>query len=168
MLGPKVILCYFGQTAWEICKVVWDHGIVQELMVRKVTFTKNINWLSWQHWFSFLGPPCDTNRENWGNIECYYSCPLCNPENSCDWTSCYDDLGFLEHVIMEEIAANWCVDLDHLHLSGISNGGMFAYYVASTATDGLGIPRRASFTYSVTLAFMYKIHQIYLLGDHSN
>ena len=138
-------------------------------MVRKVTFTKNINWLSWQHWFSFIGPPCDTNRENWGNIECYYSCPLCNPENSCDWTSCYDDLGFLEHVIMEEIAANWCVDLDHLHLSGISNGGMFAYYVASTATDGLGIPRRgASFTYSVRLAFRCKIHQIYLLGDHSS
>ena len=51
MWGPKAILCYFGQTAWEICKVVWDHGIVQELMVRKVhkfrlkTSNVNIGWV---------------------------------------------------------------------------------------------------------------------------
>ena len=28
--------------------------------------------------------------------------------------------------------------MHQMHLTGISNGGMFAYYVATTATDGLG------------------------------
>lgn len=87
--------------------------------------------------FGPKGVTCDTNREQWGQIECYDSCPLCSPTDSCDWTSCYDDIGFLDFII-QGIADEWCLNLDEIHLSGISNGGMFAYYVASLATDGLG------------------------------
>ena len=29
------------------------------------------------------------------------------------------------------MAAAWCLDLDSLHLSGMSNGGMFSYYAMS-------------------------------------
>jgi hypothetical protein len=40
--------------------------------------------------------------------------------------------------LIGEISKEWCIDMDSLHLSGISNGGMFAWYLASTATDALG------------------------------
>ena len=32
----------------------------------------------------------------------------------------------------------WCIDLDSMHMTGVSNGGMISYYVAATVTDGLG------------------------------
>ena len=85
------------------------------------------------------GAPCDVNRTNWeeGEIVCHESCPTCNPMSSCDWSSCTDDVGFIEY-ILEEITHQWCVDLDHMHYSGISNGGMFAWYIAATAIDALG------------------------------
>ena len=84
-----------------------------------------------------LGPPCDLDRNYWGEFECHYSCPLCNPAHSCDWSSCYDDLGFLEFLI-DLIGQDYCLDLNQIHLSGISNGGMLAYFVMATATDGIG------------------------------
>ena len=57
---------------------------------------------------------------------------------SCDWTTCYDDIGFIDYVI-KDVSNNWCIDMNMIHLSGISNGGMFAYFVASQATDALGL-----------------------------
>lgn len=98
-------------------------------------------WGSWNCSMTIgpLGPTCDTDRNAWGQKqECYYSCPLCHKKTSCDWTSCYDDIGFLDYVI-KDVTDKWCIDLDHVHLSGISNGGMFAYFLASMATDALGI-----------------------------
>lgn len=83
------------------------------------------------------GNPCDIDRSNWKKFECYKSCPLCNEMNTCDWTSCHDDIGFIDFV-MREVTDNFCIDLDHVHLSGMSNGGIFAYYLASQATDALG------------------------------
>ena len=53
-----------------------------------------------------LGPPCDPNRKKWGEIECYPSCPNCNPQNSCDWSSCADDVGFIEFII-EQVTTQW-------------------------------------------------------------
>lgn len=85
------------------------------------------------------GPTCNLDRNSIGQSqECYYSCPLCDEDTSCDWTSCYDDIGFMDAVI-QDVAEEYCIDLDHVHLSGISNGGMFAYFVASMATDALGL-----------------------------
>ena len=33
-------------------------------------------------------------RENWEGTVCYNSCPSCNPSDSCEWTSCYDDVAY--------------------------------------------------------------------------
>ena len=88
-----------------------------------------------------LGPEgliCDLNRENWNSpVECYDSCPLCDEMYSCDWTSCYDDLGFIR-ILIEMIKEDWCIDETHIHMSGYSNGGMFSYYVATHTQDSLG------------------------------
>ena len=85
-----------------------------------------------------LGPPCDLNRTAWEeNYPCHDSCPSCDNMASCDFASCSDDVGFVTY-IMEEITEQWCVDLDQIHMTGISNGGMFTYYIASNALDGLG------------------------------
>ena len=32
----------------------------------------------------------------------------------------------------------WCVDLDHMHMSGISNGGMLLWNIAAQVADGFG------------------------------
>ena len=67
-------------------------------------------------------------RAGWETpTECYYSCPLCDELTSCDWTTCYDDIGFIDFVINH--AANyWCIDMNQIHLSGISNGGKKAIF----------------------------------------
>lgn len=83
------------------------------------------------------GHPCDIDREPWKKFECYDSCPLCNEMNTCDWTSCHDDIGFIDY-LLAEVTGNYCIDLDSMHLSGMSNGGIFAYYLAAHATDVLG------------------------------
>merc|ERR1712080_96467 len=53
----------------------------------------------------------------WGmkRFECFYSCPLCDEAFSCDWTSCHDDIGFIDFV-RQELTEKWCVDLDQMHL----------------------------------------------------
>ena len=63
-------------------------------------------------------------------MKCYDSCPHCDADSSCDWTSCHDDLAYTRAVV-EAVAAAWCLDLDSLHMSGMSNGGMFSYYAMS-------------------------------------
>ena len=70
-----------------------------------------------------LGSPCDTNLIN---ATCYTSCSSCTPGPSCDWTSCHDDVAFTQ-VVLYEVTSKFCVDLDSIHMSGNSNGGMFIY-----------------------------------------
>jgi len=81
-----------------------------------------------------LGPPCDTDRARWGEITCYESCPSCDSSNSCDWTSCHDDIAFTRAMV-ESVESQFCVDMNSIHLSGVSNGGMFSYYAASRLSD---------------------------------
>jgi len=72
-----------------------------------------------------LGETCDkSNTEN--HYPCYSSCPLCDPEEACDWTSCYDDVYFTQ-LLVEAINSQWCVDTNSVHMSGVSNGGMYIY-----------------------------------------
>ena len=49
---------------------------------------------------------------------------------SCDWTSCHDDITYTR-AIVDTVAGAWCLDLDSVHLAGVSNGGIFAYYAMS-------------------------------------
>ena len=53
------------------------------------------------------GPICDPKmRAEKGDTFCYPSCPLCDPQNSCDWSSCADDKGFIRY-LMEEVVGQW-------------------------------------------------------------
>ena len=77
------------------------------------------------------------DREGWEIFECHYSCPLCDELKSCDWSSCYDDTGYLEFLIAK-LSQEWCLDLDHLHFSGISNGALVSFRAANSGFDSLG------------------------------
>jgi len=74
-----------------------------------------------------MGPSCDTDKAKYGETPCYSSCPNCDPTNSCDWTSCHDDVAFTR-AILEDISAKLCVNLDSVHQTGWSNGAMFNYF----------------------------------------
>ena len=74
---------------------------------------------------------------------CYNSCPACDPLTSCEWTSCYDDLAYTLALIekvdiiyevftMSKVTSEYCVDLDSIHQSGMSNGAMFSYILAAS------------------------------------
>ena len=109
------------------------------------------------------------HRDNWEGTVCYNSCPSCNPSDSCEWTSCYDDVAYtlalldkvntiiplicVTIVIMillipttvlsssppwtwpsSQITSEYCVEQNSIHQSGMSNGAMFSYIIA-TKTD---------------------------------
>ena len=74
-----------------------------------------------------LGLTCDPPLH--GSYPCFSSCGGVNCsylEDSCDWTSCHDDLAYTEAVLYQ-VLSTYCVDTESLHLSGASNGGMFLY-----------------------------------------
>ena len=39
----------------------------------------------------------------------------------------FDDIEFTRAVI-KDVSQKYCIDMDSIHMSGISNGGMFLYY----------------------------------------
>ena len=51
----------------------------------------------------------------------------CDPYDSCYWASCHDDIAFTKAII-EYVKKKYCLDEDSIHLTGISNGGMFSYF----------------------------------------
>ena len=72
-----------------------------------------------------LGAVCEPSLHH--DYPCYTSCGGCQGfETSCDWTSCHDDVVFTQTVIYH-ILDTYCVDTEHIHMSGISNGGMFIW-----------------------------------------
>ena len=91
-------------------------------------------WNSW-NCSSTFGPKGMTCNPNITVAECYYSCDQCDP---CDWSSCYDDINFFKHMITK-LKESFCIDEEQMHYSGISNGGMFAYYLAAFTEDSLGL-----------------------------
>ena len=60
-------------------------------------------------------------------ISIYLDFVGCEPYNSCYWASCHDDVTFTRTII-EHVMDKFCIDKDSVHLSGISNGGMFSYF----------------------------------------
>ena len=65
------------------------------------------------------GPHCTEDR--W-----QYPCPPdCGSCNRCDWTSCNDDVGFIERML-DEVQDDYAFDTDRTYLLGVSNGGMMA------------------------------------------
>ena len=67
-----------------------------------------------------------------GNLIRYikHNFSACDPEISCDWTACYDDIKFTRAVI-KDVSKKYCIDLDSVHMTGLSNGGMFPYFAGT-------------------------------------
>ena len=60
--------------------------------------------------------------------------PECSEFNFCAWTSCHDDLGFLESLIME-ISSRYRIDDTRKYMVGMSNGGAMVYRFACNYSD---------------------------------
>lgn len=61
---------------------------------------------------------------------CYNSCVRskagCSMRNGCNSASCMDDVGFIKELV-EHLVATLCVNLDQIHLTGISAGAIMVY-----------------------------------------
>ena len=68
------------------------------------------------------GPICTTPRRGNQVYKCYKSCSRsaagCDPRNGCDASSCMDDRGFIKSLVAH-LTATLCIDLEHVHLTGI-------------------------------------------------
>ncbi len=65
------------------------------------------------------GPHCTANSDR-------YPCPAeCGECNRCAWTSCYDDIAFIDKVL-DEVLAAYGADSTRVYVLGVSNGGMMA------------------------------------------
>ena len=107
--------------------VVWPNGMGDDPN----------GWNSWNV-SKTVGPKGLTCDASIASTECYYSCPDCKYDGtSCDWSSCYDDVYFFQW-LLDTLTDTYCIDLNQIHYSGYSNGGMLAYYIASTTNDALG------------------------------
>ena len=74
-----------------------------------------------------LGQICNTSIHDGYSNPCYTSCGDCSYlEDSCDWTSCHDDLVYTQAVLYQ-VLSSYCIDTDSIHFSGWSNGAMFIY-----------------------------------------
>ena len=98
-------------------------------------------WRSWNAGGSSLspgpaGPICDGDHS--GDGLCYSSCARraggCDAPG-CDWTSCVDDLGFVE-MLLDHLEETLCVDRNRVYATGFSNGAMLVY------TLGMSLSRR--------------------------
>jgi len=77
------------------------------------------------------GDVCDRDREYWGKYECHYSCQECDPDTSCkEGMTCYDDVAFVE-ALVEVLLDELKVDPTRIHITGLSNGAQFSYFLAS-------------------------------------
>jgi len=96
-------------------------------------------WNVTQEYDDTWGWRCEPNRTDYGENECHASCSeWCNPGYGCTaGTTCYNDLAFVEQLILN-IMENYCIDLDHIHISGYSNGGTFTYRMFSYSNLRLG------------------------------
>ena len=64
-----------------------------------------------------------------------YPCPPeCGSCNRCGWTSCYDDLGFIEKVI-DAVQTEFQSDSQRFYLLGVSNGGMMALRLGCNVSE---------------------------------
>lgn len=74
------------------------------------------------------GPHCTDDRYK-------YPCPPeCGSCNHCAWTSCYDDLGFLQQVL-DSVQGDFSIDAERVYLLGVSNGAMMAMRLGCSAPD---------------------------------
>lgn len=69
------------------------------------------------------GPHCVADSDR-------YPCPAeCGECNHCAWTSCYDDVGFIEKML-DAVQSEFQTDSSRYYLLGVSNGGMMTLRLA--------------------------------------
>ena len=74
------------------------------------------------------GPHCSTDSSR-------YPCPPeCSSCNRCAWTSCYDDIGFIDRMLTA-VQAEFPIDADRIYLLGVSNGGMMSLRLGCNLSD---------------------------------
>eukprot|EP00035_Acanthoeca_spectabilis_P016478 m.337360 g.337360 ORF g.337360 m.337360 type:complete len:395 (-) comp16533_c3_seq15:111-1295(-) len=59
---------------------------------------------------------------------CHTSCVTLKQCGRCSWSTCRDDVKFIGE-LLDHVAATACIDLDAVHISGASNGGMMVHYL---------------------------------------
>lgn len=60
--------------------------------------------------------------------------PECGSCGQCGWTSCHDDVGFLQRLVAT-VAADFQVDAERFFVTGFSNGAMMAHRIACEASE---------------------------------
>ena len=79
------------------------------------------------------GAICSTPRRGNNVYKCFDSCKRsaagCDPRNGCDASSCMDDRGFIK-ALLAHLVGSLCIDLEHVHLTGISMGAMMTLQAA--------------------------------------
>ncbi|MFT5483191.1 MAG: polyhydroxybutyrate depolymerase [Halieaceae bacterium] len=64
-----------------------------------------------------------------------YPCPAeCGQCSRCAWTSCYDDVGFL-NAVLDKVEAEFSTDTKRYYMLGVSNGGMMALRMACNHSE---------------------------------
>lgn len=80
-----------------------------------------------------MGPVCDQERIPQNEYTCYKSCKGsphgCNELRGCNCASCMQDGRFVRQ-LLDRLESELCVDLDRIHLTGISNGALMVYQLA--------------------------------------
>jgi len=78
-----------------------------------------------------FGDVCDRDRATWGEYECHFSCENCDPAKTCkEGMTCYLDYRFVEFLV-NTLVLELKVDPSKIHVTGLSNGAQFSYYLAS-------------------------------------
>lgn len=80
-----------------------------------------------------MGPVCDHERMPADEYTCYKSCRKsaagCNEKHGCNCASCMQDSRFVRQ-LLDRLESELCIDLDRIHLTGISNGALMVYQLA--------------------------------------
>jgi polyhydroxybutyrate depolymerase len=74
------------------------------------------------------GPHCTDDRDP------YPRPPECTEFNRCAWTSCFDDVGFIEKML-DQVQAEFKTDSRRTYLLGTSNGGMMTLRLGCDLSD---------------------------------
>ena len=59
------------------------------------------------------------------------SCRTVGRVSPCNWATCYDDVHYVKSLLVALVVAGVPIDPNRLYISGASNGGIFADYLAS-------------------------------------
>ncbi len=92
---------------------------------------------------SALGPTCQWYPDS-AEYPCHRSCQVkygCDDPseygaNGCDCSSCTDDAGYILSVL-EHLESELCIDRRRIHATGMSNGALMAYEVATGSNHEL-------------------------------